>query len=87
MRKAQEFIAFAEQCEQMAKKLPEHSAALLEIAAAWRRLADKADSGETERLRMHATPRKELPVFGINIRSRFHGTFDKQPQWTSKICL
>jgi hypothetical protein len=49
MRKAQEFIAFAEQCEQMSKTLPEHSTALLEIAAAWRRLADKADIDDTER--------------------------------------
>jgi hypothetical protein len=46
MPTAREFIAFAEQCERMAKRLPEHAAALLEIAAAWRRLADKA--GDTE---------------------------------------
>lgn len=44
MPTAQEFIVFAEQCEQMAKRLPEHATALLEIAAAWRRLANKAGS-------------------------------------------
>ena len=42
MPKAQEFIVFAEQCQQMAKRLPEHADALQEIAAAWRRLAEKA---------------------------------------------
>jgi ferric-dicitrate binding protein FerR (iron transport regulator) len=47
MPKAQEFIAFAEQCEQMAKRLPEHASALMEIAAAWRRLAEKADKDST----------------------------------------
>ena len=39
MPTAQEYIGFAEQCEQLAKRLPEHSDALLEIAAAWRQLA------------------------------------------------
>ena len=43
MPKEQEFIVFAEQCEQMARRLPEHSVALLEIAAAWRQLAEKVD--------------------------------------------
>ena len=43
MPKAQEFFALAEECEQMAKRLPEHSHALLEIAAAWRQLAQNAD--------------------------------------------
>jgi hypothetical protein len=47
MPKAQEFIAFAEQCERMAKRLPEHADALRKIAEAWRRLADKADNTET----------------------------------------
>jgi hypothetical protein len=46
MPKAQDFFAFAEQCEQMAKRLPEHSRALLEIAAAWRRLAENANKLE-----------------------------------------
>jgi hypothetical protein len=46
MPKAQEFFAFAEQCEQMAKRLPLHSRALLEIAAAWRQLAEHADKLE-----------------------------------------
>lgn len=49
MPRAQEFIAFAEQSEQMAKRLPEHATALLEIAAAWRRLAEKTDKIESER--------------------------------------
>ena len=41
MPTAQEFIVFAEQCDQLAKRLPEHSQALMEIAAAWRRLAEE----------------------------------------------
>jgi hypothetical protein len=47
MATAHEFIVFAQQCEQMAKRLPEHSEALLEIAAAWRRLAEKGDKLQT----------------------------------------
>jgi hypothetical protein len=43
MPKAQDFIAYAEQCEQLAKRLPEHAQALQDIAAAWRRLAEDAD--------------------------------------------
>ena len=46
MPKAQEFIAYAEQCEQLAKRLPEHADALREIAAAWRRLVDDFDKKE-----------------------------------------
>jgi hypothetical protein len=45
MPKAQEFIAFAEQCEQMAKRLPEHADVLRDIAAAWRGLAEKVEKG------------------------------------------
>jgi hypothetical protein len=44
MPKAQEFIAYAEQCEQIARRLPEHAAVLTEIAAAWRRLAEKVSN-------------------------------------------
>lgn len=46
MPKAQEFIAYAEECERLAKRLPEHAKALEEIAAAWRRLAERADEIE-----------------------------------------
>jgi hypothetical protein len=49
MPTAEEFIVFAEQCERMAKRLPEHSDALLEIAAAWRQLAEKAGSDDNAR--------------------------------------
>lgn len=46
MPKAQDFIAYADQCEQLAKRLPEHAQALQDIAAAWRRLAEDADKKE-----------------------------------------
>jgi ferric-dicitrate binding protein FerR (iron transport regulator) len=49
MPTADEFIVFAEQCERMAKRLPEHSVALLQIAAAWRRLAEKGERDDAER--------------------------------------
>jgi hypothetical protein len=43
MPKAQEFIAYAKECERLAKRLPEHAKALRDIAAAWRRLAKELD--------------------------------------------
>jgi hypothetical protein len=48
MPKSREFIAFAEQCEQLAKRLPEHAKALQDIAAAWRQLAEEAEKREDE---------------------------------------
>lgn len=54
MPKAQEFIAFAEECEQLAKRLPEHAKTLRDIAAAWRGLAEEADKREDESRGMQA---------------------------------
>jgi hypothetical protein len=41
MPKAQEFIAFANQCDQLARRFPEHANALRDMAATWRLLAEK----------------------------------------------
>ena len=46
MPKAQEFIAYAEECERLAKRLPEHAKTLRDSAAAWRRLAKEPDTRE-----------------------------------------
>jgi ferric-dicitrate binding protein FerR (iron transport regulator) len=50
MPKAQEYIAFAEQCEKLAKRFPEHADAFREMAATWRLLAEKAraENGSNE---------------------------------------
>jgi hypothetical protein len=46
MPNAREFRAYAQECEQLAKKIPAHAGALHKIAAAWRQCAEEAEKKE-----------------------------------------
>ncbi len=50
MREAADYRKYAEECEELAKKIPKHRATLLEMAKAWRARADggeqKLDGGQ-----------------------------------------
>jgi len=48
MQDAKTYRQYAEDCKKMAQSMPEHREKLLEIAAAWRKLAAKAE-GQTDK--------------------------------------
>ena len=45
MQKPEDYRNYAEECERLAKQLPNHAQALLEMAKAWRRLASQSERG------------------------------------------
>jgi len=46
MQDAQTYRKYAEECRKLAQSMPEHRAKLLDMAAVWTRLAEKAEAKE-----------------------------------------
>ena len=59
MRRPADYRKYAEECEQLARKMPEHGEVLLEMAKAWRACMDGAGQKSQAQSKTGMTPQKE----------------------------